>query len=80
MNGCDGSRLTAGALSFASFAVPCGTRVRFCLHDRCVTATRRDSGPYVAGRTFDLNLGVVQALGFPSCRAFGVRAVAWRVV
>ena len=80
MNGCDGSRLYASALSFASFAVPCGARVRFCVRGRCVTATRRDSGPYVAGRVFDLNLGVVRALGFDSCAAFGVRVVAWRVL
>lgn len=76
-NGCDGSRLHDRDLTFASLIVPCGARVRFCVRGRCVTAVRRDSGPYVAGRLFDLNLGVVRALGFRSCVAFGVREIEW---
>lgn len=68
------------AHTFASFAVPCGAHVRFCAHGRCVTATRTDSGPYVAGRTFDLALGTVHALGFRSARDFGVRTIRWRRV
>lgn len=78
LNGCDGSRLHDGDLTFAALIVPCGARVRFCIGRRCVDAVRRDSGPYVAGRAFDLNLGIVRALGFRSCAAFGVRRVAWR--
>lgn len=33
---------------------PCGTRAEFCYAGRCVVGTREDSGPYIAGRTFDL--------------------------
>lgn len=77
-NGCDGSRLHDRDLSVATFLVPCGARLRICLGRRCVTATRRDSGPYVAGRDIDLNLGVVRALGVSSCAAWGVRPITWR--
>jgi hypothetical protein len=76
-NGCDGSRLHDADLSFASLIVPCGARVRFCIRRRCVVGVRRDSGPYVPGRSFDLNLGIVRALGFSSCLSFGVRTVSW---
>lgn len=76
-NGCDGSPLHDADLTVATFLVPCGARIRICLGRRCVTATRKDSGPYAPGRQLDLNLGVVRALGFPSCAAFGVRTVTW---
>jgi hypothetical protein len=46
----------------AALTVPCGTRVELC-HDGCVTAVRDDSGPYVAGRMFDLNPTVKNAIG-----------------
>jgi hypothetical protein len=78
--GCTGRRLSDRTLAFASLIVPCGARVRFCVRRHCVVATRTDSGPYVGGRTFDLTLGTVRALGFSSASAFGVRAVAWRRV
>jgi hypothetical protein len=77
-NGCDGSELHDADLSVATFQVPCGTRVQICIGARCVTATRNDSGPYVAGRLFDLNVGVVRALGFSDAYAFGVRTIRWR--
>lgn len=48
----------------AALNVPCGTRLRLC-YVGCVTATREDSGPYVAGRTFDLNPTVRAALHCP---------------
>jgi hypothetical protein len=77
--GCPGAPpLRDTALSVATFLVPCGTRLRICYQRRCATATRWDSGPYAPGRGFDLNLGVVRALGYPSCRTWGVRAVRWR--
>lgn len=79
-NGCDGTPLHDPDLTFASFAVPCGARVRFCIGRRCVVGVRKDSGPYAAGRTFDLNLGIVRALGFSSCLSWGVRAVTWQRV
>ncbi|HVS86416.1 MAG TPA: hypothetical protein VHD91_12380 [Gaiellaceae bacterium] len=76
-NGCDHSRLHDRDLSVATFLVPCGTRIRICIGRRCVIAVRKDSGPYAAGRQLDLNLGVVRALGFSSCAAWGVRTVTW---
>jgi hypothetical protein len=76
--GCPGApALRDSALSVATFLVPCGARVRVCYRARCVVATRWDSGPYVRGRTLDLNVGVVRALGFGSERVWGVRSVTW---
>lgn len=81
VQGCTGTRLRDDTLTFASLLVPCGARVRFCVGwRRCVTAWRADSGPYLPGRGFDLALGTVRALGFPSASAFGVRTVSWRRV
>lgn len=45
--------------------VTCGDRVRLRYGNRTVTATRDDSGPYVAGRTFDLNPTTRAALRCP---------------
>ena len=60
-------------LKFASLTLPCGARVRFC-YAGCVTATMADHGPYVAGRTFDLNANLRRALSCPDlCR------VRWRI-
>jgi rare lipoprotein A (peptidoglycan hydrolase) len=75
--GC-GGRLDDHALSVATLLVPCGARVQLCYAARCVTVTRRDSGPYVAGRSFDLTTGVVRAFGFSSPLAWGVRTLRWR--
>lgn len=73
--GCGGAPpLTDSALSVATFQVPCGARVEICYHG-CVIATRWDSGPYVYGRLFDLNVGVRDAIGFG-----GVGVVRWRRV
>lgn len=47
---------------FASLILRCGTRIRIC-HSGCVTATMSDHGPYVAGRTFDLNVALKNAIG-----------------
>jgi rare lipoprotein A (peptidoglycan hydrolase) len=76
-NGCDGSTLHDRDLTVATFLVPCGARLRVCYRRRCVVVTRKDSGPFVRGRSLDLNLGVVRALGFPTERAWGVRRVSW---
>jgi hypothetical protein len=78
VEGCTGRRLRDDTLTLATYLVPCGVRVRVCVGSRCVTATRTDSGPHVAGRGFDLALGTVRALGFTSARAFGVRVIEWR--
>jgi hypothetical protein len=48
---------------FASLILPCGARVRFCHGSTsCVTAVMSDHGPYVSGRTFDLNANLRDAL------------------
>lgn len=62
-------------LRFASLILPCGAQVQFCHAGRCATATMADRGPYVAGRTFDLNLNLRDAL---ACG--GLCEVAWRRV
>jgi rare lipoprotein A len=77
VEGCTGRHLSDRTLTFASLIVPCGARVRICVGRRCVVATRTDSGPYVAGRSFDLAFGTIRALGFSSPRAFGVRTITW---
>lgn len=59
---------------FASLILKCGTRVRFCAQ-RCVTAIMADHGPYVTGRTFDLNVNLRAALG-----CGGLCTVRWRVI
>jgi hypothetical protein len=48
---------------FASLFLSCGARVRFCYRGRCVEGVMSDHGPYVSGRTFDLNLNLKDALG-----------------
>ena len=58
-------------------SLPCGSRVRFCYRGRCVRATVRDRGPYVAGREWDLDVRLQRALGAPF-GVFGVRATALR--
>jgi hypothetical protein len=65
-------------LSIATLLVPCGTSLRLCYRGRCVNARRWDSGPYVAGRQIDLNVGVVRALGVRDCASWGVRSLRWR--
>ena len=69
--------LRDSALSVATFLVGCGQRLRICYGSRCVIATRWDSGPFVAGRQIDVNVGVARALGFSSTASWGVRAVRW---
>jgi hypothetical protein len=59
----------------ATLIAPCGSRIRICNGPACIVATRDDSGPYVAGRTFDLNPTSRTALG---CAA--VCTVTWRLL
>ena len=58
---------------FASLILRCGTRIRICAR-RCVTAVMADHGPYVAGRTFDLNVNLRSAIG-----CGGLCDVRWRI-
>jgi rare lipoprotein A (peptidoglycan hydrolase) len=74
----DGGQTASGfhaSYGFASLILGFGTRVDFCYHGRCVVGTDDDHGPYVGGRTFDLNQNLAGALGFD-----GVDTVLWRVV
>ena len=48
----------------ANTSLPCGTKVTFRHGGREVTATVDDRGPYVGGRTWDLNQNLAAALGF----------------
>lgn len=63
----DGGNTACGfhaGLGVANRSLPCGTRVRFRYGGRSVTATVDDRGPYVGGRTWDLNQSTAAALGF----------------
>lgn len=68
---CGGS-LTADDLTVAHKTLPCGTRVTFRFRGHVVTATVRDRGPYVAGRTWDFGPAVARALHFD-----GLDVVEW---
>jgi rare lipoprotein A (peptidoglycan hydrolase) len=48
----------------ANKTVAFGTHVLFVYHGRSVEATVDDRGPYIAGRTWDLNQNTASALGF----------------
>lgn len=48
----------------ANRTLPCGTKVRFRYGGRSVTATVDDRGPFVGGRSWDLNQNTAGALGF----------------
>jgi hypothetical protein len=62
-------------LGVATLVAPCGSRFRICNGSRCIVATRDDSGPYVGGRTFDLDPTSRSAL---DCSA--LCTVKWRRV
>jgi hypothetical protein len=47
----------------ANVSLPCGTKVGFSYRGRTVEAVVDDRGPYVAGRTWDLNQNTASALG-----------------
>lgn len=51
------------AVGIAHLTLACGTEVRLCHAGRCETATVEDRGPYIAGRTFDLNPGAKAGIG-----------------
>jgi hypothetical protein len=63
----DGGNTACGfhaGLGVANKTLPCGTKVTFMYGGRRVTATVDDRGPFVAGRTWDLNQTTAAALGF----------------
>jgi hypothetical protein len=55
----------------ANVSLPCGATVRFVSGGRTVTAVVDDRGPYVGGRTWDLNQNTAAAL------AMGGVATVW---
>lgn len=57
----------------ATLVAPCGSRFQICKGSTCIVATRDDSGPYVGGRTFDLDPASRDALG-----CGGLCTVKWR--
>lgn len=50
-------------LGVANKTLPCGTKVTFMYGGRTVTAVVDDRGPFVSGRTWDLNQNTAAALG-----------------
>jgi len=63
----DGGNTACGFHAFygvANKSLPCGTKVVFRNGSREVTATVDDRGPFVGGRTWDLNQNTAGALGF----------------
>lgn len=63
-----------GGLQFASLILRCGTMIKICHNSLCAFAKMVDHGPYVSGRTFDLNANLRAAL---ACG--GICAVRWRL-
>lgn len=53
--------------------IPCGATITMRGPGGTITATREDSGPYISGRTFDLNPALRDALG-----CGGLCDVYWR--
>jgi hypothetical protein len=63
----DGGQTACGfhaTYGVANKSLPCGTHVTFSYGGRTVVATVDDRGPYVGGRTWDLNQNTAAALGF----------------
>lgn len=80
-NACTGFPQTqVTTLSIGTNLIPCGARMRICVKNRCVVAQRRDTGPFISGRTIDVNIGVAHALGFGGVYEWGVRNVRWERV
>jgi rare lipoprotein A (peptidoglycan hydrolase) len=63
----DGGSTACGfhaGMGVANKSLPCGTKVTFRYGGHTATATVDDRGPYVGGRTWDLNQNTAGALGF----------------
>jgi hypothetical protein len=63
----DGGSTACGfhaTMGVASPGLPCGSKVTFLFGGRRVTATVDDRGPFVGGRSWDLNQNTAGALGF----------------
>ena len=71
----NGRTLTPSTIGVAHKTLPFGTRRRFQVAGRSVVVTVTDRGPFTPGRSWDLTVGAVRALGFSGCAAWGVRGV-----
>jgi len=63
----DGGNTASGFHAYygvANLSLPCGTTVSLSSGGRTVQAVVDDRGPYVGGRTWDLNQNTAAALGF----------------
>ncbi|HUE25569.1 MAG TPA: septal ring lytic transglycosylase RlpA family protein [Solirubrobacteraceae bacterium] len=63
----DGGNTACGFHAYygvANVSLPCGSRVSFTYGGRTVNAVVDDRGPYVGGRSWDLNQNTAGALGF----------------
>ena len=79
----DGGNTACGFHAFygvANKSLPCGTKVVFRNGSREVTATVDDRGPFVGGRTWDLNQNTAAALGFGGVGSVLVQPLAGRRV
>jgi hypothetical protein len=54
----------------ANVSLPCGAKVSFSYNGRTVEAVVDDRGPYVGGRTWDLNQNTASALGLVGVATF----------
>ena len=61
-------------LGFASLFLACRTKVEFCYRG-CRVAVMDDRGPYVSGRSFDLNSNLRAAIACPD-----LCTVRWRAI
>jgi len=76
----NGTTLTPVTEGIAHRSLPLGTPVVLHHARRATFARVIDRGPFVHGRSVDVTSATARRLGFPSCRAFGVRTInLWRI-
>lgn len=66
-----GQSLTDSMVGVAHKTLPCGTIVKFLYGGRVVEAPVIDRGPFIAGRDFDLTVGLKRRLGFGDLGSLG---------
>ncbi len=75
----DGTTLQVSTEGIAHKTLPLGTPTVVSIGRRATFARVIDRGPFVAGRTIDVTAATARRLGYPTCRAFGVRRTyLWR--
>lgn len=76
----NGTTLRVSTEGIAHRSLPLGTPVIVNIGRRATFARVIDRGPFVPGRTIDVTAATARRLGYPTCRAFGVRGVnLWRI-